>query len=282
MILFISLASVVTLLVTGYLLIVITGRSQEQDDQTEQKIFDIYKSRYAELDRDFEEGLINQEELEQARQEITRSMTRDNRFFTGPEKYTESKNHFLPVLCITLFIPLLSIVVYLVTGHPQSLLQSREALNANAFEHPPVDVNAMVRQLEQRLEQSPEDIRGWQMLTRSYLTLGRYDEAVTAAKKLNELKENEPTYLVMYVDALIMSNGGEFNREARDLIDKSLALAPEDPPTLWLAGMAAYQAKEFKMARNYWQTLLGLVDQDSEVRAHLEELLEEIGKRENS
>src|SRR5216684_7816172 len=42
------------------------------------------------------------------------------------------------------------------------------------------DIAAMVAQLEKRLQDQPNDLKGWLMLGRSYLTLNRLDEAVVA------------------------------------------------------------------------------------------------------
>src|SRR5258708_19672795 len=42
------------------------------------------------------------------------------------------------------------------------------------------DVAAMVAKLEKRLQDQPNDPKGWLMLGRSYLTLNRLDEAIVA------------------------------------------------------------------------------------------------------
>ncbi len=51
----------------------------------------------------------------------------------------------------------------------------------------PPQILAMVQRLESRLQESPDDGKGWKMLGRSYHVLGRYREAVAAYSRAAEL-----------------------------------------------------------------------------------------------
>jgi cytochrome c-type biogenesis protein CcmH len=50
-----------------------------------------------------------------------------------------------------------------------------------------------------------------------------------------------------------------------ELVNRALKLDPENVPALELAGIAAFQAKDYKMAIGYWERALKKVPPDSAV-----------------
>src|SRR5262245_5580795 len=63
------------------------------------------------------------------------------------------------------------------------------------------DVNTMIERLVARLETTPEDIRGWQMLGWSYFHIGHYEQAATAYAKALKLDPNLPEVKLSYEEA---------------------------------------------------------------------------------
>lgn len=277
MLFFILISAAVTIAVI-FLLI----RSMHQQQTIKLQPYDyleIVKQRFSELERDFESGLISEKELNEARKEIEQSLLSNSENFYEIEPKDSGKRSFKSTLFLALFIPFCTFFLYLISGDHKSLMMSPEEANQGMTETP--DVNAMVKQLEMKLEQQPDDIRGWHMLARSYLTLGRYDDAVTAAEKLNEMESNEPAFIVMLIDSILMSNNGQFNDKTNQLIQHSLSLAPNDPSTLWLAGMSAYQQENLESARDYWEQLLSQLGPESEIRPRIEEMLKHLANSVN-
>jgi len=68
----------------------------------------------------------------------------------------------------------------------------------------------MITDLAARLEQNPEDGRGWSMLARTYAVSKRYPDAVNAYEKAENLIEDDAVMLVDYADILAMVNGKTF------------------------------------------------------------------------
>ena len=50
-----------------------------------------------------------------------------------------------------------------------------------------------------------------------------------------------------------------------DLVNRALKLDPENVPALELAGIAAFQAEDYKRAIEYWERALKKLPPDSEV-----------------
>jgi cytochrome c-type biogenesis protein CcmH len=122
---------------------------------------------------------------------------------------------------------------------------------------------AMINALSARLEQNPNDGKGWVMLARSYAVLGRYNESVTAYEKATRLIQNNAALLVDYADVLAMANGRNLQGKPQELIQSALKLDPNNSKGLLLIGKAAYQAGAFAIAAGYWEKLLKTLPPDS-------------------
>jgi cytochrome c-type biogenesis protein CcmH len=63
------------------------------------------------------------------------------------------------------------------------------------------DVNTMIERLAARLETTPDDIKGWQMLGWSYLNTARYEQAATAYARALALDPNSAELKLSYEEA---------------------------------------------------------------------------------
>jgi cytochrome c-type biogenesis protein CcmH len=63
------------------------------------------------------------------------------------------------------------------------------------------DVNTMIERLAARLETTPQDIKGWQMLGWSYFHTARYKQAATAFARAVELDPNSAELKLSYEEA---------------------------------------------------------------------------------
>ena len=71
------------------------------------------------------------------------------------------------------------------------------------------DVNTMIERLAARLETTPDDIKGWQMLGWSYLNTARYEQAATAYAKALALDPNSAEIKLAYEDAKAKAAGSD-------------------------------------------------------------------------
>ena len=118
------------------------------------------------------------------------------------------------------------------------------------------DVQAMVGKLESRLASNPDDLPGWLMLGRSYLTLERFDDAIAAydhAIKLGGGKDAEAA--LGMGEAISMRAGGQIIPPAAQLFETALQIAPQNPKALLFGGFAAANRGDKVLARARWETL---------------------------
>jgi cytochrome c-type biogenesis protein CcmH len=119
------------------------------------------------------------------------------------------------------------------------------------------DVLAMVAKLEQHLKDEPNDLAGWLMMGRSYMTLERADDAVIAFQHANSLGKNADAALGLG-EALSVRAGGEITPQASQLFEEALQLAPDNPKALFYGGFAAALRGDTDLARQRWQALKDL------------------------
>ena len=145
-------------------------------------------------------------------------------------------------------------VVYAVIGSPDVPSGRGELLTPQDLPA----VEEMIAGLAARLEAEPGDLNGWQMLGRSYMTIGRYAEAAAAYERAAELESSRnPNTLVARGEALLASGGQNLTPEIVSLFESALALDPNQPAALFWTGIASANRGDVAQAADRWERLLG-------------------------
>ncbi|MDP1693821.1 MAG: c-type cytochrome biogenesis protein CcmI, partial [Burkholderiaceae bacterium] len=127
-------------------------------------------------------------------------------------------------------------------------------------------IEAMIDKLAARLKDKPDDADGWAMLGRSQAVLGRHDLAMPALKHAVELRANDAVLLTDYADALAVVNGRNLDGEPARLIERALAIDPNNLKALSLAGTHAFVRKDFSLALTHWEKMARLAPDDEMVK----------------
>jgi cytochrome c-type biogenesis protein CcmH len=158
-------------------------------------------------------------------------------------------------------ISLFAVALYLAWSKPVISTPSPSQIAQNSSMAP--EHIEMIKGLQARLEQNPNDGKGWSMLARSYAVMGRYNESAAAYEKATNLIQNDAALLVDYADVLAMANGMNLQGKPLELIQSALKIDPNNTKGLLLIGKAAYQAGDFTHAVGYFEKLLQLLPPDS-------------------
>jgi cytochrome c-type biogenesis protein CcmH len=138
------------------------------------------------------------------------------------------------------------------------------------------DIAAMVRKLEKRLQDEPNDLTGWLRLGRSYLTLNRLDDAVVAYDHARRLDGRSADAAMGLGEAMSLRAGGEITPQAAQLFEEALAYAPANPQALLYGGFAAAARGDRGLARTRWQALKSL-NPPPQIMKLLDERIAELG-----
>ncbi len=142
---------------------------------------------------------------------------------------------------------------------------------------PPINPVEMVKRLEKRLKENPDDLQGQIMAGRSYAVLERWDEAKAAWRKVIEL--DKTNYLAYYGLGEILvrtshpSDTAAFE-EALELFDKALIPLPQDPTILWARGVALVQLRRFPEAYEAWTEAYKGIPPDTDSAKMVKEALQ--------
>jgi cytochrome c-type biogenesis protein CcmH len=118
---------------------------------------------------------------------------------------------------------------------------------------------AMVRQLAERMVESPDDVEGWSLLGRSYMVLGEYRlarEAYLEAWKRTQAPDN--LLKLGLGEALIYTDPASVHAQAGDLVEEVVAAEPMNQRALWWGGVVAMERGRNELARERWTRLLSL------------------------
>ena len=232
----------------------------------------IFRDQLADLERERNEGSLDESEFEQARNELQRRQLEEVEAGdeAGPAPASTSRPTAVALLVL---LPLAALAAYAVLGNPRAL----DPVNtAPQKQMTAADIEGMVAKLAARMQQNPDDMNGWLMLARSYKMLGRYAESVEAYAKAEPVIEKDPELLASYAETLAMASGKGLSGKARELIDKALKLDPQHGHTLFLAGAAAMEAGDAKNGIAYWEALLPQVEAGSELDQMLRNGIEQM------
>lgn len=247
------------------------NESQEQIERQAANIT-IYRDQLAELERDLRDDTLSREQYGSSKQELQKRMLQD------VSENGESVTHLVPTsrhgvvagIIVTLVIPLAAIYLYLVIGDTRGLLPQSQLANATQFsqngaggEEGHIDISSMVESLAARLRENPEDIEGWVMLGRSYAIMERFDDASATYAKLVQMVPDNPQFLSDYADMLAMTNNGSLLGKPAEMITRALAIDPNFPKALALAGTLEFEQDKFDQAIVYWERLLSAIPADS-------------------
>ncbi len=231
----------------------------------------IYKNQLIELDIDLAAGDVDQVHYDKSRQEIERRLLEDTAVADKAAGSSGKPLNIATSVVLALAVPLMAISIYLEIGSPGAIdpaAQVPQQAAAGPHSQDPAEMQAqiegMVGKLAQRLQENPSDIEGWVMLGRSFSVLGRYDEAVAAYEKSIQFVGEDATLLTDYADAIAMANGESLEGKPTELLQKALAIDPQNQKALWLLGTAHFERGDFVSAVNLWKRLQQLIPPGSE------------------
>jgi cytochrome c-type biogenesis protein CcmH len=174
---------------------------------------------------------------------------------------TASTPTAVTITAILIGLPVCVVLVYRLVGDYPSATQARAAADRVATNPQGIpDVGEMVASLAARLKQDPDDLEGWLMLGRSYVSLERFVDAHAAYQHAYLMTGGQNlTAALGYAEAMALADRSTLSGEAGVLFETALKAAPQNPKALWYGGMSAAAKGEMDVAADRWRRLL---DQD--------------------
>ncbi len=245
---------------------------------------EVMRERLAELEMDLESGRLEQSRYQAARQDLERELLNDLRP-TASSAQPPAHNGRWAALLIAAAMPLSATLLYKALGSEPIIALLQQPPAAEQTRQPAAStpsVEDMVARLVTRMQEQPDDLRGWVMLAKSYSVLERYDLALPAYRNILRLGGgNDAGILADYADALAATGNGVFPDEAGKLLTDALKLDPDHIKVLWLAGHWKNQGGDSAAAIAYWEHASSLMPTDSEdnqvIRQQIQQVRQQAG-----
>ena len=242
------------------------------DEARKQANIAVYRDQLSELEADLRNGIIAEDQYAQDRDEIERRLLEDTATTSSQKSAAAPTSARNTAYLLGIGLPLIAIVFYLKVGEPALIANPKAAISeslsaptAAPEERSQAQIEANVGKLAERLKSNPNDAQGWTMLARSYSSMEKYSEAAGAYAKATELTPKDADLWAEYAFATAMTSGETLAGKPTEMINRALKIDPENPKALQLAGSAAFEAKDYKKAVDYWQRVLKKLPPGTEV-----------------
>ncbi len=234
----------------------------------------IFRDHQRQIDADYTAGLIGNGERETAMAELVTRFGSELAQLEPERHALRARSQRVAGVALLIIIPVAALVMYAALGNPQAMNPDVARPTTT-----PAQMTAMVEELHERMKANPVDGNGWALLGRSYLTLGRFAEAVEAFARASERLPASAALLADQAEASALAQGERLAGQPVALLERALALDPKHPKTLALLATAAIEQENLNAGIGYWQRLRAVVPEGSADRARIDEVLAELEAR---
>ncbi len=258
------LAGALTLAALAFLLLPLLRRSRQALARAEYDLA-IYRDQMSELEREIEQGLIEGEAAERARNEIAHRILAADKARQQAQAALSAgsrRDSLIALLVGALVVPAVALAIYLNKGEPGRPDMPLEKRLAEAGQN--ADLPALIKRAERKLAENPDDLRGWVALAPAYEQLGRFEDAVRAWKRAIALSEKPDADLHDALgEALVRASRGRITPEALAAFRKAQEIRPGDPMSRYYIAMADLQAGRRTEALQALKALLADLPKDA-------------------
>jgi len=233
----------------------------------------VFRDQLKEIERDAAQGLLDAEAAEAARLEVQRRMlTADAEIQAGPGRTGGGAPRRLTAILIGAGVPLAAAALYVVIGSPDQPDQPfatrqlpAEQAGPQTAERPEAspEVTAMVGRLAERLLGNPDDLEGWLLLGRSYISMERFADAMNAFARARALADGRPDVDIAYAETLILTSGMKVTDDAAAIFRDVRGKAPFEPKARYYLGLKKAQAGDVRGALQDWSDLVAISDESA-------------------
>ena len=236
----------------------ILGKSDGRDEAD----FDIevFRDQLSEVGREQAEGRLDYAEAEAAKAEISRRILAADNARSGDSRF----NRRQPAAAAALVALLIggTVVAYLqvgAPGQPARPFAEREDERRHQTaqrDGDQMDLSSLAKRLKDRLERDPDNAQGWQLLARTFMTMGDFRSAIPAYERLIELDDAIAGVYAAYGEALALAADGAVTPKSRGAFRIALDRNAKEPTARYYMGLADWQAGSHREAYDMWSALL--------------------------
>ena len=270
------------LLVVLCLLFLLIGLFRSDDESVDQEAVNVTlaRERRAILDAALADGSIEQNSFDYEVAQLEYDLAAD--LLPEQEQKPQRKGQLGAAILVAVFIPISAGALYLHLGNPTAIthdksapIRSTESMQSGSTDQSGTQAPALTEllpRLEERLAQSPDDIEGWRLLGRSYLSVNNFAKARTAFEQALALDENDVPTMAQLAESIAMMANGDLAGEATALLERANTMDGSNEHTLWLLSIARQQSGNHAAALAGFDQLATIARDNPEALATIEQM----------
>lgn len=208
------------------------------------------------IEADLANGKLDAEQANAAKGELAREVLRAKGDSAAP--HTELGRG--PLLSGIAAVAVIGLGLYAVLGSPdlpaQPLAERPELLAQS------ISLEDAIAQIETRLAQAPDDLRGWTVIAPAYVELGRYADAANAYRQVIALSEATPELQTDLAEALLLDGGAAGSAEALDYLRAAAESDPSHARSRLYLAAESMRLEDYAIAADYWREAIALANGD--------------------
>lgn len=235
---------------------------------------DAYRARLAELEQEHARGVLSEDGLREATEELERELLQSGATELEAPAPAGERPARTTAIVLAIAVPLGAVAMYLATGQPALLGGAGGELSRErALQLQQLAPAARIDALEDWLAEHPDNARAWGMLGQAYRETEAYGDAANAFGRARAAGANDAWLIARQAEALLLANDREFTRGVRRLLDEALRQDARNALALMLSGQAEFLSGNPEAAAGYWRRLAETLPEDSQQRTMMEQLV---------
>ncbi|RHW77528.1 c-type cytochrome biogenesis protein CcmI [Colwellia sp. RSH04] len=256
----------------------------------EQTNIDLYHEHKKEIERDYADGGIDEENYQFLLAELDNTLLQDieNNQSEAESVQSQGSEKLLSIVwpvSLSLFILIFAFAVYQNQGTFEKLTQmppqdsQHQAMSSEeAQQQRHQQAIAYIKELQEHLEKEPQDSEAWYNLGQAYISVADFDAAIAAVDEVIKIEGEHADLVGVKAQASYYRNNQQIDEQVQQYIDKALALDPQDPSTNILLGMHNFIETNYQQAIKHWQLVIDANKPGVNIEA-LKEAIAEANKR---
>jgi cytochrome c-type biogenesis protein CcmH len=242
----------------------------------------IFRDHKRQLDAEFAAGTLSVAERDAAQAELVARFGTELGQEPAAALKSSGRSRWIAAIVLVAVVPAAAGLMYVLLGNPAAVnAPSASAAPAASAAHAGGDTTdpqivAMIDRLAEKMKANPDDPKGWVLLGRSYLKMGRFDDSMAAFADAAKRMPENAGLLTDQAEAIAMAQGKRLEGRPAELLKRALALDPDDPRTIALSAAAAAERDDVDGAIKLYRRLKALIPADSEDVQQIDQVLAEL------
>lgn len=249
----------------------------------------VVKQRLKELEREKQEGLISEQDMNQAVNELKLALVDESE--TTPS--SRGTAH-VPLVIGAIIAFSVGLWVYVSVNQIAKVQRATQAIDAlpqlsqqlasgDTSNFTQQDIANLTLAIRQRLRQTPEDDTGWMYLGRLMLTLGQDVQAIEAIDRAVSLDPSNASYRITLAQALMTTGDVNNLNRAQRILSKLLRETPDNDNLALMMAVVSAQLGDLPNLTQYYAQVKDKLPEDNDIGRRLAMRQQELqANRDNS